>query len=82
MIDAEDEEIVQAAKQTGVIILTKDTDFSRLLERFGLPPQVLWLTSGNTSNERLQQVLLLVLPAALELPAAGEPLVEIGNALS
>jgi len=78
--DAED--IFQAAKQAGVVVLTKDADFPRLLDRFGPPPQVLWLTSGNTSNERLQQVLLPVLPAILELLAAGEPLVEIGNALT
>ena len=80
--DADDEEIFRAAKQAGVVVLTKDADFPRLLDRFGPPPQVLWLTSGNTSNERLQQVLLPVLPAALELLAAGEPLVEIGNALT
>ncbi len=79
--DAEDEEIFQAAKQAGVVVLTKDADFLRLLDRFGPPPQVLWLTCGNTSNEQLQRVLLPVLPAALELLAAGEPLVEIGNAL-
>ena len=53
--DAEDEEIFRAAKLAGVVILTKDADFPRLLDRFGPPPQVLWLTpSGNTSNERLQ----------------------------
>ena len=75
--DAEDEEIFRAAKLAGVVILTKDADFPRLLNRFGPPPQVLWLTSGNTSNERLQQVLLPVFPAALELLA----LVEIGNVL-
>ena len=80
--DANDEEIFRAAKQAGVVVLTKDADFPRLLDRFGPPPQVLWLTSGNTSNERLQQVLLPVLSAALELLAADEPLVEIGNTLT
>ena len=80
--DADDEEIFRAAKQSGVDVLTKDADFPRLLDRFGPLPQLLLLTSGNTSNERLQQVLLPVLPAALELLAAGEPLVEIGNTLT
>jgi predicted nuclease of predicted toxin-antitoxin system len=79
--NAEDEEIFRAAKLAGVVILTKDADFPHLLNRFGPPPQVLWLTSGNTSNERLQQVQLPVLPAALELLAAGEPLAELGNTL-
>ena len=42
---------------------------------------MLWLTYGNTSNERLQEVLRATLPAALELLAVGEPLIEIGNIL-
>ena len=79
--DAEDEEIFQAAKVAGVVVLMKDADFRHLLDRFGPPPQVLWLTRGNTSNERLQEVLRLTLPAALELLAADEPLIEIGNIL-
>lgn len=79
--DAEDEEIFQAAKAAGAVVLTKDADFRHPLDRFGPPPQVLWLTCGNTSNERLQEVLLATLPAALELLAAGEPLIEIGNIL-
>jgi len=79
--DAEDEEIFQAAKAAGVVVLTKDADFRHLLNQFGPPPQILWLTCGNTSNERLQEVLRTTLPAALELLAAGEPLIEIGNIL-
>ena len=79
--DAEDEEIFQAAKAAGAVVLTKDADFRHLLDRFGPPPQVLWLTCGNTSNEKLQEVLRTTLPAALELLAAGEPLIEIGNIL-
>lgn len=77
--DAEDEAIFTAAKAVSAVVLTKDADFLHLLERFGPPPQILWLTCGNTSNERLQQVLLNILPTALELLTAGEPLVEIGD---
>lgn len=77
--DAEDEEIFRAAKTAGVVILTKDADFRHLLNQFGPPPQLLWLTCGNTFNERLQEVLRATLPAALDLLAAGEPLIEIGN---
>ena len=36
--DAEDEEIFQAAKAAGVVVLTKDADFRHLLDRFGPPP--------------------------------------------
>ena len=79
--DAEDEEIFRAAKAAGVVVLTKDADFRHLLNQFGPPPQLLWLTCGNTSNEQLQELLRATLPAALELLAAGEPLIEIGNIL-
>lgn len=77
--DAEDLAIFQAARAAGAVVVTKDADFLLLLEQFGPPPQVLWLTCGNTSNKRLQQVLLPLMPAALELLQAGEPLVEIGG---
>ena len=77
--DAEDKEIFRAAKAAGVVVLTKDADFRHLLDRFGPPPQALWLTCGNTSNERLQEVLRSTLPAALELLVANEPLPSIAN---
>ncbi|SEU05408.1 DUF5615 family PIN-like protein [Hymenobacter actinosclerus] len=75
--DAEDEEIFRAARLAEVVVITKDADFPQLLERLGPPPQVIWLTCGNTTNERLQQLLLPLLPQALKLLQAGEPLVEI-----
>ncbi|MCC3154179.1 DUF5615 family PIN-like protein [Hymenobacter sp. BT770] len=78
---AEDEEIFKAAKAAGAVVLTKDAVFRHLLDQFGPPPQVLWLTCGNTSNERLQEVLRTTLPAALELLAAGKPFIEIGSIL-
>ena len=37
--DAEDEEIFQAAKAAGVVVLTKDADFRHLPNQFGPPPQ-------------------------------------------
>lgn len=57
--------------------MTKDSDFVVLLERFGPPPQVLWLTCGNTSNVRLKEILTSTLPNALGLLNSGEKLVEI-----
>lgn len=75
--DALDEEIMLAAKQAGAVVMTKDSDFLALIERFGPPPQVIWLRCGNTSNERLKQLLAETLPGALVLLQSGEPLVEI-----
>lgn len=42
--DAEDLEIFTAAKNANVAVLTKDTDFVLLLDRYGPPPQIIWLT--------------------------------------
>ena len=75
--DAKDQEIFQAARNEKAVVMTKDSDFVLLLERFGPPPQVLWVTCGNTSNARLKEILTSILPKALELLNSGEKLVEI-----
>jgi predicted nuclease of predicted toxin-antitoxin system len=77
--DAEDPEIFEAAKNQGVIFMTKDSDFVDLVERLGPPPQIIWLTCGNTSNDRLQEILTATLPEVLELLRTGEVLVEISG---
>lgn len=77
--DAEDPEIFEAAKTQEAIVMTKDSDFVDLVERLGSPPQIIWLTCGNTSNVRLREILSETLPRALELLAAGETLVEISG---
>jgi len=78
--DATDREIFEAARQNNAVVMTKDSDFVELLNRFGPPPQVIWLTFGNTSNARLKDILPKTLNEALDLIGAGEPLVEIGAA--
>jgi predicted nuclease of predicted toxin-antitoxin system len=77
--DAEDPEIFEAAKAQGVIFMTKDSDFVDLVDRLGSPPQIIWLTCGNTSNARLQEILSVTLLEALELLRSGEALVEISG---
>lgn len=77
--DAEDYEIFEAAKAQGAIVITKDRDFVDLVDRFGSPPQIIWLTCGNTSNARLREILSATLPEALELLRTGEMLVEISG---
>src|SRR5436309_9124397 len=78
--EAQDEPIFQAARAAGVVVMTKDSDFVELLRRLGPPPQVLWVTCGNTSNARLREILTKSLPAAMELLRRGESLVEISDA--
>jgi predicted nuclease of predicted toxin-antitoxin system len=77
--DAEDPEIFEAAKAQDVIFITKDCDFVDLVERLEAPPQIIWLTCGNTSNARLREILSLTLLDALELLKSGEKLVEISG---
>lgn len=77
--DAEDPEIFEAAKAEGVIFITKDSDFVDLVDRFGAPPQIIWLTCGNTSNARLKEILGETLLDALEILRSGENLVEISG---
>lgn len=77
--DAEDPEIFEAAKANEAIVMTKDSDFVDLVDRLGIPPQIIWLTCGNTSNVRLREILGKTLPSALKFLASGEKLVEISG---
>jgi predicted nuclease of predicted toxin-antitoxin system len=77
--DAEDPEIFEAGKAQKIIFMTKDSDFVDLVERLGSPPQIIWLTFGNTSNAQLKEILTATLPRALEILATGESLVEING---
>ena len=79
LLQARDRDIFFKARAAGAIVVTKDRDFVALLEIHGAPPQVLWITSGNTSNARLQEILLRTWPTAVRLLETGEPLVEISE---
>jgi predicted nuclease of predicted toxin-antitoxin system len=78
--DAEDPDIYAAAREAGAVVMTKDSDFVDLLERYGPPPQIIWLRSGNTTNARLKQLLTQAFPAVWPMIESSEPLVEIGDA--
>jgi predicted nuclease of predicted toxin-antitoxin system len=75
--DSADREIFFAAREALAILFTKEIDFVRLLEKFGPPPRVIWLTFGNTSNARLKKIFAQTLTRALDLIQAGEAVVEI-----
>ena len=75
--EADDREIYESARAENAIVMTKDSDFVVLLDELGPPPQILWITCGNTSNEFLKKVLQQTLPDALSLLKQGEPLVEM-----
>lgn len=75
--DATDHAIFMAARREQAIVMTKDSDFVQLVHQYGPPPQIIWLTCGNTSNANLKLVLGHTLTQALDLLKAGEKLVEI-----
>ena len=74
---ADDSVIWAAARMSQVVLVTKDADFEELLRKYGPPPQIIWLTCGNTSEARLKEVFEDRLEETLALLAGGEPLVEI-----
>ena len=77
--DAEDAVIDAAARAAGAALLMKDRDFVDLVARHGPPPQIIWLTCGNTTNAALRAMLAKAWPRVAGLLAAGEPLVEISD---
>lgn len=77
--DAEDEEIFQAARDADIIVMSKDSDFLNLLDRYGPPPKVIWVTCGNTSNQRMRTILRQTLLPAVEMLEGSEIIVEIGD---
>jgi predicted nuclease of predicted toxin-antitoxin system len=77
--DALDIEIFMAAREARAIVLSKDIDFVQLVAKHGPPPQILWVTAGNTSNQRIRTILQRNFAAALALLAAGERLVQLGD---
>jgi predicted nuclease of predicted toxin-antitoxin system len=80
LLGAKDRQIFQAAREAEAVVVTKDSDFPLLLDRLGPPPQILWITCGNTSNAHLKKILKNSLAEALDLLKRGERLVEISDA--
>lgn len=77
---AEDGVIFEAYREARAVVMSKDRDFVELVLRHGPPPQLLWITCGNTSNAQMRSVLTETLPEAVRLLQSGEQIVEIGGA--
>ena len=76
---AADLEIFEAARAVGAVVMTKDADFAALVHQLGVPPQIVLVTCGNTSNAHLREILATAWPTVREMLERGEPLVEIGD---
>lgn len=76
--DAADGEIFESARQEGIVVISKDSDFVDLVSRHGVPPQLLWVTCGNVTNKGLQRVFGKTFLDALNALTDGQPIIEIG----
>ena len=75
-----DTDLFEKAAKEKVIFISKGKDFAELVQRLGPPPHVIWLTCGNTSEQRLTEVFAEHLESAIEMiERGGEPLVEIAG---
>lgn len=79
LLIAWDETIFNRAKREADVVITKDRDFIALLERFGPPPKVIWVTVGNVNNRRMKEVFSAQLADALRLLSEGDAMVEISE---
>jgi len=77
--DASDYNIFQQARKANIILMSKDQDFVKLIELHGVPPKLIWITCGNTSNAAMCEILKNSLPQAITLLSTSEDIVEISN---
>ncbi len=75
--DAKDRDIFTAARNAAAVLISKDVDFVGLVQRYGVPPQLVWLTLGNVTNARLQVVISAAWPKVATLLQADETIVEL-----
>jgi predicted nuclease of predicted toxin-antitoxin system len=76
---AKDKEIFNFARDHQYIVMTKDSDFIRLIEQYGSPPQLIWITCGNTSNRKMISIFSKTLTKVLDLIHKGENIIEISD---
>jgi predicted nuclease of predicted toxin-antitoxin system len=78
LASASDLVIFKEAKERNAIVLTKDEDFVKLAHQYGSPPKIIWITCGNTSNQRMKELLLSKFQEAITLLKDND-LVEISD---
>lgn len=74
---ASDRTLWEFARQHGHVLVSKDEDFPQLSNRFGSPPQVVWVRLGNCRKANLLEVFQRVLPQLKAMLEAGERVIEI-----
>lgn len=54
---ADDATVWDYARQHDRIIVSKDGDFSSRAFLYGAPPKVIWIATGNTSTDEIEELL-------------------------
>lgn len=75
-----DQEIIHFAVNENRIMVTKDSDFVASYLLSGLPPKLLLVSTGNTSNEQLSTIFTATL-VALEDAFQSHSFVELGKTI-
>jgi predicted nuclease of predicted toxin-antitoxin system len=75
--DAEDEDIFIKAKLANVVLISKDSDFVDLTQRFGSPPKLIWVTVGNVTNANLRRLFTATFKDILTLLEEDTNIVEL-----
>ena len=76
-VPAKDTTIFAAARKAGALVLRKGRDFVDLVRQLGPPPQIVWVTCGNTSNREMKRILEATFVRVRELVELGEAVIEI-----
>jgi len=57
MTKADDDSIWSHARENGMVIVSKDSDFQQRSLLLGAPPKVVWLKVGNCPTKRIEALL-------------------------
>jgi predicted nuclease of predicted toxin-antitoxin system len=76
MAGASDQAIWDKAIELKSVLVSKDEDFTQLSIAGG-GPQIVWITSGNTSKRELLAMMKKTFPQIAEALEAGERIVEV-----
>jgi predicted nuclease of predicted toxin-antitoxin system len=76
---APDREIWSKARDSGLVIMTKDEDFLTLRALQPRGPAVVWIRIGNTTRDALLEAISSALPSIIRALERGETIVEVGT---
>ncbi len=55
--DADDQQVWEFAKRSGLAIISKDSDFQQRSMLYGHPPKVIWVSLGNCTTAQVERLI-------------------------